>query len=246
MTAVKDVERVERTRGIASTVQSKEIIPIYSEAVQRFLRDNEDLGENWQKMATGYLFDCFKGTDKEGNLVGSNSYAGVAMATLAAIPLIRGKQLLRMWENAGKGNPFGSVYIDFGVQANGKPEANSAQAKILLESLEKYDLKESVIPDFCQLRLVPDQNAGLVFKIADNVNPNELTPVSAYPFETRVGKDGLFRAYLVSGWFAVGGNLAASDGLGRVVRYDAEGAAPKKTERDVVSDLAAQFSSRFK
>jgi hypothetical protein len=250
MSEIKDVEKIERTLGIASTVQAKDIVPVYSEAVQRFLKDNERLGEDWQRQAAGYLLDCFKGTDNEGNIKGSNIYAGVAIATLTDIPLIRGRELLRMWETAGRINPFGSVYVDFGVQANGMPKVSSAQASVLLQSLKKYNLKEDVVPDFCQLRLVPDQNSGLVFKIADNVEPSELAPVSQYPFEGRVGRDGLFRACLSSTyWFANGDCLGVSIDDGRVVRYDAEGVAPKmkiiETRKDLASELAKRFSSRF-
>lgn len=247
MVKVEDIERTVRSRGIASTLQAAEVVPVYSEAVQRFLRDNKSLGENWQEQVASYLFDGFKGVDDEVNLVGSNSYSCVAMTSLAGIPLITGKQLLGMWESAGRKNPFGNRYIDFGIQANGELKTNSVQAGVLLKGLKNYNLKEEVLPDFCQLNLFPDQNSGLVFRIADDVEAKDLTPVSAYLFEGRVGKNGLFRAYLYSDlWYAIDDNLASSNVGGRVVRYDAEGVVPKKNASDTARDLTEGFLLKFK
>jgi len=38
------MEKVERKKGIASTVKADEFIPQYSEGVEKFLRDNQSMG----------------------------------------------------------------------------------------------------------------------------------------------------------------------------------------------------------
>ena len=53
---VKDIVKIEQQRGIASTVKSDELIPIYAEGVQRFLRENQKIGDEWVRMAGERLY----------------------------------------------------------------------------------------------------------------------------------------------------------------------------------------------
>ena len=50
---------------------------------------------------------------------------------------ITGKQLKELCEDTNNKTPLGPVYIDFGVQVNGRPETNPAQAEALLKDYEK-------------------------------------------------------------------------------------------------------------
>lgn len=252
MAAIKNIETVPRTKGIASTVKVNDFIPQYTEAVARFLKDNASLGEDWQKNVASKLYN-FQGKNDEGDVLGSSTYMGVALATfMPEIPLIGGKQLLELYQQAGDKNPFGGVYIDFGVQLNGNPQTNKAQAKALLDSFKKYGIKtdNGRVPDFAQLRLVADKDSGLVFTLAEDAQDDKVANVSDLPFGSYVGKNGLFRAYLGwdGHWYAGDGNLADSNGNGRVVRYDAEGVVvPKKSEvkTDLVTKLSTEFAKRF-
>jgi hypothetical protein len=168
------------------------------------------------------------------------------------IPLIGGKQLSELYHQAGDKNPFGRVYIDFGVQLNGNPETNKTQAKTLLDSFKKYGIKtdNGRVPDFAQLRLVADKDSGLIFTLADGVQDDKVANVSDLPFGSYVGKNGLFGACLngYGDWFANDDDLAGSNVSGRVVRYDAEGVVvPKKIEvkTDLVTKLSTEFAKRF-
>jgi len=247
MTIVDDVRKVEVEKlvGRASTISAEEFKPVWADVVERFLREHEkSLGNNCVRQVGGYLYNGFRGVDPEGNLTGSGPYIGVAIATLLPeINLIKGRQLLELYLQKQRKNPFGNVLIDFGVLINGE-KVNPVQARILLEEMKKRSLEigEGVVPDFCQLRLCADENAGLVYKLADEVTKDNLTSVSVYPFQY-VGKEGLFRAYLNRGgdWYADDEYLAISGDDGRVVKYDAEGITPKKLKRDLVSILKDGF-----
>jgi len=253
---VQDIEKVEvkRTKGTASTVKAN-VIPVYAERVSRFLRDNQPtMGDEWVQTAGSRLYR-FSGKNQAGDILGSSSDMGVALATFCPeVPLITGQQLLSLYEQAGDKNPFGQVYIDFGVQINGKPKVNEAQAKIFLEEFKDRGIKvgQGRVPNFNQLRLIADNDAGLVYKLATDASEDNIAVTADYPFEGRVGKDGLFRACLVRDgyWFAYVVCLPGSCDYGRGVRYDAEGVAPKKlarvtTESDLVESLTSDFLSRF-
>ena len=238
-------EKAERTKGIASTVKADDFIQQYSEGVERFLRDNQSIGDKWVQMAGSRLYN-FSGKSKDEDILGSSTDMGVAIATLNDVPLITGQQLLELYNQAGKKNPFGNVYIDFGVQVNGIPNVNSVQAKRLIDEFKTRGIGvgEGLVPNFAQLRLVADKDAGLAYNLADDVK--EIAPVSAYPF-SNVGKNGLFRACLYGYcyWGAVDDLLAASDGDGGVVRYDAEGVARKNPQKDLVATLTKDFIKKF-
>jgi len=154
--------------------------------------------------------------------------------------------LLELYNQEGKKNPFGNVYIDFGVQVNGSPQINSIQAKLLMDEFNKrgVNIGGGIVPNFTQLRLVADQEVGLAYKLADDVK--EVAQVSAYPFYD-VGRSGLFRAFLGGdgSWDAIDNSLAVSDDYGRVVRYDAQGVAHKKLQKDLVTTLTNEFRAKF-
>jgi len=196
---VKDIEKIEKQRGIASTIKSKDLIPAYAEGVERFSGNNQR--------------DVF----------GSSTDMGVALATFCPeVPLITGQQLLELYSQAGNKNPFGSVYIDFGVQINGEPNINSSQAKILLRDFKdkKIKFEQGRVPDFNQLRLVADKDdkeVGLAYKLANDISSDDIAHVSAYPFKGGAGKNGLFGACLDGDgyWCAYGGGLHVSSGSGR-------------------------------
>jgi len=250
---IRDIIKVEQQRGIASTVKSEDLIPAYTEGVQKFLRNHQlEMGDDWVKMVGERLYK-FSGKNKEGDVLGSSTDMGVAIATFCPeIPLITGQQLLELYSRAENKNPFGSVYIDFGVHINGEHEVNPTQAKILLNDFKAkgIELGEGRVPNFNQLKLIADKDAGLAYKLTDDVCFDSIAVVSAYPFEGRVGKNGLFGACLGrdGGWYAGGGGLRGSDDCGRVVRYDAEGVAPKKLEKpakDLVTTLTGNFMRKF-
>ena len=192
------MEKIERKKGTAYTCKSDDLIPVYTQGVERFLRDNQSMGDKWVEMAGERLYR-FSGKNKEEDVLGSSTDMGVALATFCPeISLITGQQLLELYTQAGNKNPFGQVYIDFGVQINGNPKINPAQAERLLEDFKNRNiaLENGRVPNFAQLRLIADKDAGLIYKLADNVGSDDIAHVSAYPFEGRIGKNGLFRAYL--------------------------------------------------
>ena len=88
---IKDIEKVERQRGIASTVKAEDFDPRYTEAVRKFLSDNQStMGNDWVKMAGSRLYN-FQGKNKQGDVLGSSTDTGVAIATLCPeIPPITG------------------------------------------------------------------------------------------------------------------------------------------------------------
>jgi len=248
---VQDVVKTEINRGIASTVKVEDLVPYYSESVKKFLRDNQPaMGDKWVKMAGSRLYH-FQGKNKEGDLLGSNTDMGVAIATLCPeIPLITGQQLLGLYNQAGDKNPFGVVYINYGVVVDGTPEVNPLQAKVLLESLKARGiaLGEGRVPNFTQLRLKADQEAGLCYTLAEDVSADNLAFVSAYPFQSGVGKNGVFGAFLYRHVWSGNGGLPYSDDGGRVVRYDAKGVArakPRPKTSDLIDTLEKEFLKRF-
>ncbi len=251
---IKDIIKVEQQRGTASTVKADDLIPAYTEGVQRFLRDNQSaMGDKWVKLAGERLYR-FSGKNNQGDVLGSSTDMGVAIATFCPeIPLITGQKLLELYSRAENQNPFGQVYIDFGVQINGEPKTNSAQAEILLKDLRdrNIQLEQGRVPNFNQLRLVADKNTGLAYRLADNAHSNNIALVSTYPFKGRVGKNGLFSAYLdrLGDWFADADYLPDSYDYGRVVCYDAKGVVQKKSDKpesDLVASLTQDFVGRFK
>jgi hypothetical protein len=249
---IRDIEKIERVKGVASVVKSDDLIPFYTERVEKFLTDNRSAyGDNWVKGSANNLY-CFYGKNSEGDLLGSSTNMGVAIATFCPeIPLITGQQLLGLYIQAGNKNPFGNVYVDFGVQINGSPNVNSAKAKILLEDFKKrgIEVKEGRVLNFNQLRLIADSNAGLAYMLTEDVSKDNLALVSEYPFRD-VGVNGLYGVYLNldCSLFAGGVNLVDSSGDGRVVRYDAEGVAPKKLacpESNLIKSLTNNFLKKF-
>jgi len=242
---IADIEKVERKKGIASTVKADDFIGQYSEGVARFLIDNKSMGDGWVQNVGSQLYN-FSGKNKEGEVLGSSTDMCVAIATFTDIPLITGQQLLELYNQARKKNLFGNVYIDFGVQVNGFPKVNSIQAKLLIDEFKKrrIEVGEGVFPNFEQLRLIADKDAGLAYKLTHDVK--ELAPVSSYPFYN-IGKNGLFRAYFDGNgtWHTSGVTLANSYDCGRLVRYDAEGVARKKLQKDLIATLTEDFRAKF-
>ncbi len=245
MKTAKNIRKVEITGGVASTVKADDFIQQYSEGVKRFLRENQSMGDKWVQNTGSRLYN-FYGKNKEGDVLGSSTDMGVAIATFTNVPLITGQQLFDLYTNTGKKNPFGNVYIDFGVQVKGDPKVNSVQAKILMDDFKKRGIKigDGIVPNFTQLRLIADKIAGLAYKLGDDVK--EVAAVSAYPFY-HLGNNGLFRAYLDGGgcWLAYLDDLANSYGGGRVVRYNAKGVARKKSEENLATTLTKEFMRKF-
>ena len=250
---IEHIEKVERKLGTASTVKADDIIPIYIERIGKFLRDNQgEMGDPWVEDSARKLY-IFK-KNSGGDVIQSNIYTGVALATfLPEVPLITGQQLLSLYKQAGNKNPFGDVYIDFGIQINGKPETNPVQMKAILDELSSRGIKEKEgIINFSKLRLKTHE-LGLKYVLSEDFNVEDVEPVSTYPFNKNyIGKNGLFRAYLNWGsdWLARDDDLSDSNGGGRVVRYDTEGVVPKKLPQiknkvDLVQKLNDNFSERF-
>ena len=251
---IEDIEKFERKLGTASTVKADDIIPIYIERIGKFLRDNQgEMGDPWVENTAEKLY-IFERSEKDGDLVRSNIDAGIALATfLPEFPLIAGQQLLSLYKQAGNKNPFGDVYIDFGIQINGKPETNPVQMKAILDELSSRGIKEKEgIINFSKLRLKTHE-LGLKYVLSEDFNVEDVEPVSIYPFNKNyIGKNGLFRACLYGGsdWDAYDDGLSDSDDVGRVVRYDTEGVVPKKLPQiknkvDLVQKLNDNFSERF-
>jgi len=245
---IKNIFEIE-IEGAASTLDAIDFIPQYTEAVSKFLRDHQSsMGNEWVKQTAGKLYKLTK--NNEGTVLGSSSDIGAFIATYTKIPLITGQQLLSFYEQGENKNPFGNVYIDFGVQINGLPKVNKYQAETLLKDLSDREIEigEGRVPNFSQLRLIADKesDSGLAYRLADNVeNSEDVSQTSAYPF-LFVGKDGLFRAYLCrDAWDACVDILSYFSDDGRVVRYDAEGVVPAKKERDLVSELTGKFIRKF-
>ncbi len=248
---VKHIQRVEKQLGTARTVKVDEVIPQYREGVAKFLRDHQSLGDSWIEQTAKLLYH-FQGRNAEGDLLGSSLYMLTAMSQFCPeVNLINGKQLLDLYKLKENKNPFGKVYIDFGVQVNGKPDTNPTQARFLLNNYKQngIDNKGIVVPHFSQLELVADNKSGLLFKLRNGAKQDDLVLASDFPFGNYVGKNGLFRAVLDGDgdWFAGGDGLAGSYVYGRVVCYNAEGVAPKKigVQSDLISRLDSEFSKKF-
>lgn len=249
---ISHTRKIEQELGVASTLKADDFIPQYIGGIAKFLRDNQStMGEQWVKETAEKLYN-FQGKNKEGDSLGSSTILLAAISHFCPeIPLITGQQLFDLYKQAGNKNPFGDVYIDFGVQVNGKPSRNPAQAKALLESYKAngIDSKKIVVPNFAQVSLLADKEAGLVLKLKEGVKQSDLALASDYPFEGRVGENGLFRAYLYGygGWCACIDYLADSGDGGRVVRYDDEGVVPKKkeVEYDLITRLQKEFAKKY-
>jgi len=249
---VKDIVKTEINRGTASTVKVEDFVPYYIEGVKKFLRDNQSvMGDEWVKMAGSRLYS-FQGKNEDGDILGSSTDVGVAIATFCPeIPLITGQQLLELYKQAGDKNPFGAVYIDFGVVVEGDPRVNPIQSKSLLNDFRarEIELGAGRVPNFAQLRLIADSEAGLSYKSAEGVSTDNVAVVPAYPFQGRVGKNGLFGAYLSwHGWCGYYVDLPNSSDAGQVVRYDTEGVArakPRPRTSDLIDTLEEEFTRRF-
>jgi len=252
---IEDIEKFERKLGKASTIKADDIIPTYVDRVGKFLKDNQGtMGDAWVEDSARKLY-IFK-KNSGGDVIQSNIYTGVALATfLPEVPLITGQQLLSLYKQAGNKNPFGDVYIDFGIQINGKPEINSGQARILSKDFKSRDIKieDRKVPNFNQLKLIADKDTGLAYRLTEDASKENIAEVFEYPISNDyIGKNGLFRAYLNRGsdWYADGGGLSFSYDYGRVVRYDTEGVVPKKLSQkklkiDLVQKLSDNFLERF-
>lgn len=215
----------------ASTLKVDDFIPQYSEGVARFLRDNSlSMGEQWVRKTERRLYN-FCGKNEEGDDLGSSTIVLAAISNFCpGIPLITGQQLFDLYTRTGNKNPFGKVYIDFGVQVNGEPDINTNFAKALLESykLNGINPKEIVVPNFAQLTPIADKEVGLVLKLKDGVKQSDLVSAYDYPFEGRFGKNGFFRACLLrdGDWCTNDAYLDNFDEDGRMVCYDVEGTDP--------------------
>ena len=249
---VEHIKKIEQRKGSASTLEAKEFIPLYAERVHKFLKDKEkSLGDDWVKDTASKLYVLNKNNREE--VTNSNTYTGVFIATYCPeISLITGKQLKDLCKDTESKTPLGSVYIDFAIQLNGEPKTNSAQAKALSKDYKtrRINTSEIWVPDFTQLRLKADKDAGLIFVLAEDVKQNNLTLASEYPFNNRIGKNGLFKAILNTGggWGADDDCLSDSADVGRVVRYDAEGVKIQKFEtpkKDLPSQLKRDFLRKF-
>jgi hypothetical protein len=196
---IKDIKKVEEHIGTASTVKADEFVPVYAERIGKFLRDNQQsMGDEWVNKVSSRLYDGFKGKNEQGDILGSSVDIGVAVATFCPeFPLITGQQLLRLYSKAGEKNPFGEVYVDFGVNLNGDPRTNPEQAKILLQEMKKrgIEIREGRVPNFSQLRLIPNQETGLAYRLAEDVSSDDVALVSDFPFKY-TSKNGLFGAFL--------------------------------------------------
>ena len=243
--------RTEKELGVASSLRPEDA-GLYIERVGEFLRTNQSMGDKWIEETAKKLLK-FYGTDRDGDLRGSSTYIGAAIATLCPeIPLIRGREILDVIKNTKNKTPFGNVYVDFGVQVNGNPETNSVQAKILLDEYKSrgIDNSEIWVPDFKQLRLVLNESSGLAFVLADDVGQKDLTSESEYKF-VNTGRDGLFGACLGSDGdrYAVGGDSEGSYDSGRVVRYDAEGVVPARIstpEKSLIDRVVDELSVKLR
>jgi len=251
MTIVEN--KISKRFGTASTLEAGDFIQVYADGVAKFLEDNKLLGDDWVKDTAYKLYVLNR--NKDGEVVGSNTYVGAFISTyLPEVPLIRGREIQDIITNTGSKTPFGSVYVDFGVQVNGNPKTNKAQAQALLADYKARNInnKDILVPDFNQLRLLPDKSAGLIFRLSEDVKQDDLTPLSAYKINSSyTGKDGLFRACLGGGsWCASDDVLSYSFDYGRVVRYDAEGVNRQKfqtTKKDsLTSKLTSEFLAKFK
>jgi hypothetical protein len=221
-----EMRPVEVPEGTVSLIRAQDFLPAYAETIRKFLKDNEGLGDKWLQEAYSKLAIY---EDKNGFLAQSNAYAGVLSASL--IPMVTHNQMRRACEKAGTSTPFGTVYLDLGFNINGSPQTNPAQAKYLLEQMKTKGInaKDPRGLGFNQLELKADQQAGLLFRIKEGANDDNVEHLDSSKF-CSFGKNGLFRAYLGrdGNWYALVDYLAYSSDDGRVGRYDAEGVAVPK------------------
>ena len=220
MVLVRDIETVEREKGVASTVKVDDFKVQYAEGVEKFIRDNSSLGDAWQRDVARRLYN-FQGRDQEGNVLGSSSEMSTAVSMFCPeIQPIKGKQFLNLYKKMGNKNPFGNVYVEFGVALTpeqGSYNINRVQAKALSDQFKLHGipLEQGLVPDFCQLVLSPDMDSGLVFKLAGDVKKGEVPSIGDYPFGNYIGKNGLFGACVDrSDWNANNENLANSNDNG--------------------------------
>jgi len=249
---IPDIKQVEKVIGVASTVRMEDLVTSYAEGVKRFLRDGEiKFGDGWVRGSASKLYGFNR--NEEGDVIGSSTYMGVAVATFCPeIPLITGRQLKGLYENGGNKNPFGDVFINFGVKIHGRPEKNTPQAKSLLGEFDKRGIKvgKGRVLDFNQLRLDVNEGGDLVYRLSDDVLENNVANISNYPFILAfTSKNGLFGACLRDNnrWSADTGNLSYVDAVSRMVRYDAEEVIRQEQRRGHLAErLTEEFVSKFK
>jgi hypothetical protein len=173
------------------------------------------------------------------------------MAEKLGIPLVDLQVLRRVYEE-NKGTPFPDTYVETGLALIPGEEGysmNKDLAEILAADFGKkgIEIREGRVPNFSQLRLIPNQETGLAFKLNETAEKDKILNLRDYKWDY-VGKNGLFRAYLnVNGyWNADDDNLADSGNDGRVVCYDAEGVEPKKPTSDVPIDEITKRINNFR
>ncbi len=223
------------TEGVASTLKDDAVRNIYADAVERLVKDNSNMGKEWQNRVLDLLIDPIYSPADNGDLRGSDSYMNTFLAQIG-IPLIELPKLRQSYELNGNKTPFSNFYVETGLAliSQGKTfERNSSLADKLNQSFKENDIKvgKGRVPNFTQLKLSPDSKEGLIFILNKNSDLKTIPNLEDYELVCQ-GKSGLFRAYLnsYSDWGAGGGYLEISGEDGRVVRYDAEGVVPKKLD----------------
>jgi hypothetical protein len=224
-----------KVHGEVSTPKYDEIMPPYLEAVKRFLTDNgKELGDTWVETVTPLLHNFQVKNNETGDLLETSFYVMTFLNQSLGIPSITPKQVLAIQKSYDPDPLLGSR-IDLGIQVNGRPRINVAQARILLDDYKSRGIsqyKDIVIPSFSQLQLIADANAGLALKLRDGVEVGDLALASEFPFQGRFGNDGLFGVYRdkLGDWCANGSLTFVSNG-GLLVGYYPESVARKSMLR---------------
>ncbi len=232
---------VPLVEGVASTLKDTEVRGIYADEVERFVKDNFVLGAKWQERILDLLLNPIKTPADDGDLKGSIPYILTFMQEhIDGLNLITLQELRQAYEQNKQKTPFPNTYVETGLALIPHEcyERNNYQANKLDSDFKTkgIDIGIGRVPNFAQLRVVPDEKSGLIFRLNETATRDNIPNLKDYKWN-HVGKNDLFRAYLSSGsdWCADYGDLVDSSEDGRVVRYDAEGVAPKKLKSQVSS-----------
>ena len=229
-----EIKTEPKIEGRASSVVDAEVRGPYAETVAKFVKDNENLGKDWQNMVLDLLLKHYKVRGSQGELRGSNPY----MATMLAqsIPLIGLEKLRKVYAQNKILFPESCVETGLLLTLNdfGEYLKNHDLAMILEQDFVKKGFNpKDRIPNFTQMRLAPCKNNGLVFLLNDLAIDTEIPNLGDYTWR-ETGKGGLFRAFLYNGydWCASEKNLWVFSENSSVVRYDAESIA-KESEHPI-------------
>ena len=243
-------------KNAISTVKDGDIRLAYVDSVEKFVKDNSNMGERWQHRVLNLLLDSINAPGDDGDLRGSSPYMLTFMSEhIRGLDLVTLQQLREAYKRNGDETPFPGLYVETGLalvpgENGGYDGRNKVLAEILAKDFVSKGLSfdtNGIVPNFAQLSVIPHKKNGLAFILNETATRKNIPILEDYGWSF-MGGGGLFRACLDcdSGWGAYYDGLEYSDEGGRVVKYDAKGVAPKKLKSKRFEDKIRQRLNSFR